>query len=61
MAVNKLSSVIAKANALPDFMRSWALTTTFNGVVKFANTASVRIDSVDAQRVAMHIDNKYHE
>lgn len=56
---NKLATVIAKANALPTFMRSWALSSTFNSVVKFAGTARVRIDEADFLRVAMHIDNQY--
>ena len=55
---NRLSKMVSKINAGPNFMRSWLLTKLFCSQVKYANTTGIKITHIDHQKVEITLANK---
>ena len=44
---NKLNKIVSNINALPDFLRSKALSTFFGRMVKFTGTTGITIEELN--------------
>jgi len=55
---NRLSRYVSKINHSPDFVRSFLLTKLFCSQVKFANTAGVKLEKVNHDKVLLTLANK---
>jgi len=55
---NKLNKIVSKVNALPEFMRSKALTTLFGTSVKFTGTTGVKVEELSPNRAVISLKNK---
>lgn len=57
-AKNKLNSIVSNINALPEFLRTKALSTFFGKMVKFTGTAGISIEELNEQRAVISLKNK---
>lgn len=57
-AANKLASIVAKINQLPEFARPKALSLFFGKAVPFTGTAGIRIEALDQERCVISLKNK---
>jgi len=55
---NRFSSIVAKINKAPQFMRSFLLTRLFCSTVKYAGTSNVKLLEVSNNKVKLFIANK---
>ena len=55
---NKLNNIVSKINALPDFLRSKALTTLFAKTVHFTGTAGIKIEELTDGHAVISVKNK---
>lgn len=55
---NRLSKMVKRINAGPQFMRSFLLTKLFCSQVKYANTTGIKITHIDHQCVEIELANK---
>ena len=55
---NKLNKIVSNINALPEFLRSKALSTFFGKMVKFTGTAGIIIEELNEQKAVISLKNK---
>jgi acyl-coenzyme A thioesterase PaaI-like protein len=55
---NKLSRLVQKVKQAPLFLQPWLLTKLFGSAIKFAGTAGVRVEQLDAQQSVLTLKNR---
>lgn len=55
---NRLSKTAAKLQNLPEFMRSFAMSKAFGGVIKYAGHSGVRFEKLSQNECVVSIKNK---
>lgn len=55
---NRLSQTAAKLQSLPEFMRSFAMSKAFGGVIKYAGHSGVRFEKLSQNECVVSIKNK---
>jgi len=55
---NQLNKIVSTINALPEFLRSKALTTFFGKMVKYTGTTGIKIEELTDNRAVISLKNK---
>lgn len=55
---NRLEKIVSKTRFLPNKLRIWVRSKIFGNVVKMVNTAGIRFEHLDRERIQLHIKNR---